>query len=490
MPGPEVVVKTNETAGATGVSLTTGTAFIVGSASYGPETPTLVRSLSEGQALYGPRTETESQKLFDALNTFFALGGAKAYVQRIVGGSPTAGTLELEAGATAKTLVVTAKYKGSNSKNLKVEVVENGGKTAAKIVILNSESEVLEASPEFTTATGIFEWGVTHQAYVLITEGSGYGAGKGSVLKVLAAKVLSTGVNPTVSEANAKASIELFGKALGPGQLVVSGPEGLKEGVHTAMAEHASKNNRIAICDLKEGEKTGVTVATLTGEKGTYTAALSSYMIFTAQWLTVQGVTLGTTRTVPASSAVAGLCAVVAKTGNDNQAPAGKEYSLAPYVIGFPTTYTQAQTVELSTAGINTFREVQGIPCLYGFVSAVSQEKELIFWQASASRERMSLVATAEQIGESYLFKTIDGRKRLIFRFQADLQGVIAKHWLAGALFGETAPEAGIVAVGEPINTLASIAAGELKAELVVRISPFAQVVGITITSAPITEAV
>ena len=102
----------------------------------------------------------------------------------------------------------------------------------------------------------------------------------------------------------------------------------------------------------------------------------------------------------------------------------------------------------------------------------------------------MALVSKSEVIGNSYLFKTIDGRKNLIHRFQADLQGVILRAWEAGALFGETAPEAGIVNVEEPVNTNTTIQNGELNAELVVRISPYANLVNIKIVSAPITEAV
>lgn len=492
MPGPRVLVTTTETAQSAGTSLSTGTAFIVGAASYGPETPTLVRSLGEGVALYGPRSEAESTELYDALNTFFALGGAKAYVGRILGASIAAAKLELEAGATAKTLVATAKYKGTYGNSLKVKVTENVGKTASQLEILNSESEVLEVSGFLATATAIFEWGKTHEAYVVITEGSSYAAGKGSVLKELAATKLASGVNPTVTEATTKTAIETFGKSLGPGQLIVPATNGVKEGVHQAMGEHAVKNNRVAICDLKEAAKASTTVATLTGEKGTYTGGITGYMMFTASSCTVQGVTLGTTRTVPGSTVVAGLCAQVSRssTSNNNQAPCGEPWPLNPFVLGFVNPYKQAEIEELSTAGINAFKEVNGIPTLFGFVSALSREKDLIFWQFSAARERMALVSAAEVIGNGYLFRNIDGRRRLISRFQGDLQGVIKEHWENNALFGETAPQAGIVNVGEPVNTLATIQAGELNAELIVRLSPFANEVRITIVSTPITEVV
>lgn len=483
MTGPVVIVKTGETSQSGGISLSNGTAFVVAPAAYGPEEPRLVRSLGEAVTLYGPRTEAESQKLYDALNTFFALGGSRAWVNRIAGeGSPVAAKLELEAGATAKTLVATAKYKGTYGNSLKVEVVENAGKTASKLVILNPEGEALESSPEFALASEVLTWGASHETYVTLSQGSGYTAGKGSVLKVLASTKLATGANPTVNEKTTIKSIEGFARALGAGQLIV--PGNTEEKVHVAMAEHCltTKRNRFAIPDIKKAEETGSTVANITGEKGTFTLEQSKKCLFVSSSAIVQGVALGTTRTVPASAVVAALCARVSATGNDNQAPAGETFSLAPYVLGFTNTFNQEQIEELSTAGINSFKEVQGIPCLFGFVTACSREKDIIFWQASASREQMALVARCEEVGQPYLFKTIT--KRTIAKFQAGLQGVGKEHVESEAL------DAFAVNVAAPINTPTTEANGELNAEMVVQIGPYANVVNVSLTAAPVTETI
>ncbi len=133
---------------------------------------------------------------------------------------------------------------------------------------------------------------------------------------------------------------------------------------------------------------------------------------------------------------------------------------------------------------------MNGIPCLYGFVTALSKEKDLIFWQASPSAERMSLAFKSEVIGGKFLFKTIDGRHILISKFAAALSGMLLEQWKENALFGETAPEAYAVNVGEPVNTPTTIQNGELNAELVVRLAPYANVVSIIIVSTPITETV
>src|ERR1017187_2021825 len=113
MTGPAVFVKTTETPQSAGFSQTTGTAFVVGAASYGPEVPTLVKSLGEAVYYYGPRSEAASQELFDQLDLEFKLQTQRVYVNRALGASIEFAKLELECGATAKTLVATAKYKGA-----------------------------------------------------------------------------------------------------------------------------------------------------------------------------------------------------------------------------------------------------------------------------------------------------------------------------------------------------------------------------------------
>lgn len=483
-----VSVATGETPQSAGISTVIGQALVVAPAIYGPETPTLVRSLSEAVALYGPR-EGESTKLYDALNGYFAFEGSRAYVNRVAGeGSPAAAKLEIEAGSTAKTLVVTAKYKGSYGNSLKVEVVENAGKTASTLTVLNPEGEALVTSGEYTKASELLAWGKTHETYVVISEGSAYSSGKESVVKVLAATKLASGANPTANEKTTIKTIEGVPKNLGPGRLIV--PGNFEEKVHVAIAEHCAKNNRRGVCDLKEAEKAGTSATTLISEKGTYVSGIASYIDFFTSTVTAAGPAPNTSRTISFSGVFAGLMAKVARSGNNNQAPAGRSWPLTPFVTGITNTYSEADMERLNNAGLNNIAERFGVLCLYGDRTALSAEVDPIFYQYSAANERMQLVAESEEIGEQFLFGTLDGRHQKRAKFQAELQSMIKRHWENGALYGETAQEAGVVNVGEPINTLATEQAGELRAELIVRISPVAEAVKIIVTARPITEAV
>jgi hypothetical protein len=68
-----------------------------------------------------------------------------------------------------------------------------------------------------------------------------------------------------------------------------------------------------------------------------------------------------------------------------------------------------------------------------------------------------------------------------IAQFGGDLTGMLVPYYEAGALFGSSVDDAFYVDVGPTINTLATIAAGELHALLALRMSPFAEYVVIDI---------
>jgi hypothetical protein len=469
-----VIVSSGSIQRSAGVSQEMGTVFIVAPAAYGPEAVTEVTSLNSGVELYGPR-EGETLKLYDALDRFFALAGARAYVKRTFGeGSPAAAKIELEAGSTAKTLVVTALYDGTYGNGIKVEVLENEAKTKTRLVIVGPEGEVLSTSGEYAKASELLEWGETHKTYVVITAGSGYTAGKGELVKKLASTKLSGGVNPTVNAKATILSLEAIPKSLGPGQLII--PGNTEETVHIAMAEHGAKNKRDAQADLKGAEEVGTTPATLKSEKGTIPAGIAERINFFAQACTAPGLAGGTTRVIPASVVVAALFAKVSRTGNNNQAPAGVNWPLGPQITGFVNTYSEAQMTALEESGINCFAEVNGKLCLYGAASALPPSKNELLCQYPPVRTVIAIEAEAEEEGQKYLFDTISANT--ISEFGGALASVIKRQKEAKAI------ESGVVNVGAPVNTPETAKAKQLNGELIVIIDGIATTINIRITSA------
>lgn len=491
MPKLGVEFTTGETPQTAGTSQSTGTFFHTGTSNYGPEEPTRVRSLTEVERLFAPSgREALNAKLYDACNAFFALGGQTAYVAKVSGASAKAALLEIGVSGHTKILVVTAKYKGVYGNKLKVEVVENAGKTANSLIIKNPAGEVLEQSGYYAEAKELLAWGEEHKTYVVITEGSEYSTEKAKKVEKLAATELASGVDPTYTEAEGIKAIESFPKNLGPGQQSTS-YEPFKEKIHEALHVQAKTNNRFALCDIEASETAGTTAATLiTNKKAPSTVSLQSYGAYFSSAVTALGVAGGTSRTIPFSAVAAGLFAKVSQLGTDNRAPAGLKWPLSPFVTGIVNTYSETAQNELNEAGINCIASVYGTLCLYGSVTALPRTKDVIFCQYGAARERMRLQTEGEEILQRFMFVTLDGRHQKRAKMQGELQTVIKRQWELESLYGENAGEAGQVNVEEPINTPTTEQNGELNAELQVRLSPIAEAVRGILISVPITESV
>lgn len=299
-------------------------------------------------------------------------------------------------------------------------------------------------------------------------------------------------VGATGTDAACVTKLAVFTPDRGPGQVAIPGRPSAT--IRDGLIAHAKANNRIGLLDLGD-----------TGSAASFVTALATptdgdYLIPVAGSAIIPGLTPGTTRTVPASAVVAALCARVSATDNDNQWPAGRKWPLR-FVTGFTAAYgasslagtqvfSDSDLNTLNTAGINVFAARYGVLCLFGFVTAKLQSADLIFWSGGASRERMALVSEAQALGDYYLFDTLDGQGHVITALAGDLQGLIASHWTAGALYGATALEAGSANLGPPVNTPQTLAAGQLNALLDVRVSPDVESVGINIAFTPVTQSV
>lgn len=539
-----VNVTTSEAPAAAGVPTDTGKAFIVGLADGGPTGAQLVHSIAEFIAIYGPRTSTSSL-LYDSVDVYFREVGASAYIARVSDSTAVAASLTINDSGAAGTILATAMSPGVEGNLTYVAVtrqsaatftadttsgsptlanvssfanvgvgtrVDGAGITAGTIISsLNATAGTITLNANATaSATGVT---MTPTSFTVLIEDS-----TGSVLEThgpfattaqlfadtssqyvtftqvgvntrqpaaLSATPLAGGVNATdltdqsyVDTANAA-----FPASLGPGQIFAPGRT--SNTVWSGLATHAQARNRIAGISLPDSP----TAATLIASLGALTASqtLKGYVTPIGSTVIVPDGPGGTTRTVPGTAVWAALRARVSRTGNDNQAPAGINWPLQ-YVTGFTNTYSDADVLTLAGAGINVFANRFGVPCLFGFRSAATVDP--IYNQSSAAAERMALVAQAQALGEPFVFGTLDGRGLEIAKFQGVLQGLIADHWAANALFGASATAAGTVVTAAPVNTAATEQAGQLNANLRVRISKYADQIDIAITVVPITQSV
>jgi hypothetical protein len=98
----------------------------------------------------------------------------------------------------------------------------------------------------------------------------------------------------------------------------------------------------------------------------------------------------------------------------------------------------------------------------------------------------MFLQWNATDIGLNYEYKPIDGRGRIQRRLQTDLEAMCKALWEVDGLYGNTPQDAYAVNVSVAINTVATVANGELHAVVEARLTLHARTVYIELVSVPI----
>lgn len=279
-------------------------------------------------------------------------------------------------------------------------------------------------------------------------------------------------------------ALVLFDPALGPGQIAVP-TEDATVTLYGKLLNHAAANNRFALLDanvdsdLSDLASLG---ASIPDDNNTYGALFGPFVTIPAP----ASVIGGNARQVQASAVIAALCNRADLLGNPNRAAAGRDFPLQ-YATGWTVDIPTSQRETLLNGGVNTFANVYGVLENYGFQTALEQNEDNPFWQANVARARMWLTAQCQSIGEQFMFKSIDGRGRLLGKFKGAIEGVLLDLYNADGLYGQTPADAFAVEVGVSVNTDSSIAQGEMHAVAEVRFSMHAKAVIIDLVTVPVT---
>lgn len=476
---PGVLVTSRATAPSRGTPTDIGTLFAAGLALRGPtDRARLVRNMDDFRRIYGGRQTFGI--LYDALEDYFAEGGGSAYVARVVGPAATQSTAAFTTAAAAS---ISVDALGLGPSTFTAEVIAGTTNAANRILIIRDGTTELDRSPEATTNAELVDY-FSRSDYVRVRS-------TGAALPDVAApKNITGGVDDraAITDTQRTAALALFLRSFGPGQ--VTFPGATTPAVHAGLSGHAAQNNRVPLFDLPDV----AAEASLTGGVGSFRAVApvgeQELGGFFAPWQIVPGVVRGTTRTVPASTAVAGLIARNDAAGLSPNAPsAGPENGVLRYSIGLSQPeFTDPARQRLNEAGVNVIRPLPGGPTVYGYRTAAPASSQ---WLAlGAARTRMAVTAEADAIGQAFMFQQLDGKGLKIAEFGGALTGMLLDFYKKGALYGETAADAFRVDVGSQVNTAATLANNELRAVLSIRTSPFAEFVQIEIVKVPITELV
>jgi hypothetical protein len=283
------------------------------------------------------------------------------------------------------------------------------------------------------------------------------------------------------------AALDLFeDDGLGPGQLAYSGGGSSIPGatLYGKLLDAAAAYNRVALLDVNIDD----TIAEMDTLADGIPSTNESYGALFGPWVTIPAPagSGGSTRSVPASSTIAALCARVEALGNPNRAAAGRDFPLQ-YGLGFTVPVSDTDREALLDAGCNTFATKYGVLQNYGFQTGVAQSDSTPYWQFNCSRTRMWITARAKATGENYMFKPIDGRGALARSLQTDLDAILLELYMANGLYGLTPQEAFATEVGASVNTVNNIAQGTLSAVCEAKLNLHAKSVLIDLVSVPVT---
>jgi hypothetical protein len=468
----------------------TANAFMLGRGDIGvPGVAYPCQTITDVQNAIGARSAT-NLTLYDAadLEIQTAPQGSTVYLSRVVGPAPVNATLTLADSVPHPTVAVTALSPGafSNGYHIVVSVVS----TNYTVQVLDGAANVLETWGPFPNASGNAPLLAVTSAYVAFTQSAASGF-TSAAPAVLASTALATG-NDNYSSATLT-SFQTAGAAFvaaeGPGQISAPGQTNTTlSGIWSALgAIAASVVNRVAICEMDDGQS----AATLIADLATFgTSTVASYCAFWAgNGLASNPYAVGSVqRTIPASALISALCAQADAKGNPNLAAAGDNFVLKT-INGFTTSYSQTDIDLLNAAGINTFNTVFGKLENYGFVTPVPQAVDTIYWQFNHSRMRMALVALAQTLGQPFVFAQIS--RAIIAAFSGDLALGLAPFVTSGAI-STIAPDGSTdqgftIDVVTP-NTPTTMGLGQLNASLAYRPAPFAQLIQISLNAIPTTQ--
>lgn len=474
MPG--VVVTTATRSGPSApLRAPSGQFFIAGITERGvSDEAVLVRSMSDVVKSLGNRVAYGT--VWDQLNTFFDEGGQQAYVARVVGAAASVGLLTLKDRAVTPvdTLRIDAASSGAWSTGLSVEVRDGTVANTFRILVTLS-GEVVEDYNNLTSpAQAVTKF--AQSPYVRVTDLGSVTAAPNNNPAVKVSTALSAGNDDRASvvAADYVTALDLFVPGLGDGAVAIPGQTG--DTIWNGIIDHCEANKRIG---LLAGE-VDATVASLRTDAG---GLNSEYAGLFAPWIQVSDGASGV-RTISPEGFVAACRARAHNEVGPWRVPAGK-MGEGRTVLGLSTSFSLADSNDLDEAKVSVIRNMARSFRLYGWRSLSNDIDNYAYLKDRDLLNR--LVVEAERRLEDYVFESIDGKGQLLSAINAELVGMVDPIRQAGGLFenydidGELIDPGYKVETGTNVNTAQSLANNEVRARLLVRVSPTGGLVSLTI---------
>lgn len=277
--------------------------------------------------------------------------------------------------------------------------------------------------------------------------------------------------------------LDQFTADLGPGAVTIAGVGSTIAAPY--LGEHAAATGRLGLICGPESQTAASAVsaaATAGGETG------ADHLIYLWPWVTIPGLT---DPIEPLGFAAGVRARAHSSAAGPAQSPLAADYGTSRFVNGIETAVTDDEFTTLNTGKVSVVRVVSGKLRMYGWTCIANPTGDTTGNLAGGQfRDLINAIAwKATQVAETYVGRIVDGRGVTMGEFSGDLTGVVAPYAAAGSLFarldddGRELDPGYVINVGDDVNPLDELAAGELKAEIGVRLSPTAEFITITIAA-------
>lgn len=395
LPGVEQVHEDARSA-ANGQRLTLSRVFLVGELT-GGNGPLRIRSLRDLQRQCGART-ADTAAMHDWVDGYFRRKGADCYVAPLQGPAAAKADVDLNDGAAAVALTVTAKSAGTDGNRTSVDIDVSGSDFTVKVY---RDDALAEVSPSLADGAAAAAWSVSSR-WVDIADGVG-----GDPSATASPADLTGGDDDFdgITDTEITAALDSFSKELGPGSVVLPGRTATA--AQLLAATHAAANNRLARID---GEATDL-VANLTSQATTVRAGGNGdYCDLIAPRVEERGLSSSTARHAPGSVVRCAAEARNDRAGVSPNQPAAGRWGLDPVGSKPEFTWDDSDLEDLNDAGVNVIRVVDNELKVYGQRTLADPATESVALSLGSARLRMAISEICRSEAAEEVFSEYDQR--------------------------------------------------------------------------------
>lgn len=438
-----------------------------------------VRSLADYVDRLGNRVSYGA--LYDDIATFFAEGGTRCFVARIVGGGAAKGLLSVNdrAGAPIATLRFDATSVGAWSTRVKVAIADGAVANTFSVSVLLDDS-IVELYPNLANPADAVS-ALGQSRYVRAVNLGSATVAPNNNPAITAATALSAGTDDrgAIVAADYVTGLARFGPELGPGAVAVPGQTAANVGA--GLIAHARTRSRIAllapaVAQTPAQAKTA-TVAFL-GSLGSEHAGL------VYPWIQIDD-GAGSVRTISPEGYAAAARARAHRQAGPWRAPAG-QIARARSIVNAERVLTRAEIDDLNDNQVIPVAVIAGAVELYGWRSL---SLDIRNFRLLTGRDTMNEVAAlgAARL-EPFAFGTVDARGHFQEQLATELRAILEPMESAGGLYERVDESGGIVSPAYSIDTSAAVntdevlADDEVRVDVAIRVSPTGELIRLRIT--------